>query len=234
LIELSLAAFSAAFLLVFLAEMGDKTQFVAMTFAAKYNPYKVLFAIFLGTVANFAIVIIVGQLLTEVVPLEAISLVASIAFIAFGVWTLREEKIEEKTIRVSRFGAVATVGVAFFVAEIGDKTQLATLSLAVQYNSPITVLVGAILAMLVADGIGIVIGVVFCRRIPRHKLKWLSAIIFVLFGLIGIYEVLNAKIGLNYTAFTLGAIAAVTAGLMYVITKKQKTVEDPKICKTRS
>jgi Ca2+/H+ antiporter, TMEM165/GDT1 family len=65
LIELSLATFSAAFLLVFLAEMGDKTQFVAMTFATKYNPYKVLFAIFLGTVANFVIVIIVGQLLTE-------------------------------------------------------------------------------------------------------------------------------------------------------------------------
>ena len=232
MIELSLAAFSAAFLLVFIAEMGDKTQFVAMTFAAKYNPYKVLFAIFLGTVANFVIVIIVGQLLTEVVPLDVISLVASIAFIAFGVWTVREEKIEEKTIKVSRFGAVATVGVAFFVAEIGDKTQLATLSLAVQYDSPITVLVGAILAMLVADGIGIVIGVVFCRRIPRHKLKWLSAIIFVLFGLIGIYEVLNSKIGLNYIAFTLGTIVTVSAGLMYVITKKQKTVEDPKICKT--
>jgi putative Ca2+/H+ antiporter (TMEM165/GDT1 family) len=232
LIELSLAAFSAAFLLVFLAEMGDKTQFVAMTFATKYNPYKVLFAIFLGTVANFVIVIIVGQLLTEVVPLDVISLIASIAFIAFGIWTVREEKVDEENIKISRFGVVATVGVAFFVAEIGDKTQLATLSLAVQYDSPVTVLVGAILAMLVADGIGIVIGVVFCRRIPRHKLKWLSAIIFVLFGLIGIYEVLNSKIGLNYIAFTLGTIVTVSAGLMYVLSKKQKPVEDPKICKT--
>jgi Ca2+/H+ antiporter, TMEM165/GDT1 family len=95
------------------------------------------------------------------------------------------------------------------------------LSLAVQYDSPVTVLVGAILAMLVADGIGIVIGVVFCRRIPRHKLKWLSAIIFVLFGLIGIYEVLNSKIGLNYIAFTLGTIVTVSAGLMYVLSKNK-------------
>jgi Ca2+/H+ antiporter, TMEM165/GDT1 family len=232
LIELSLAAFSAAFLLVLLAEMGDKTQFVAMTFAAKYNPYKVLFAIFLGTVANFTIVIIIGQLLTEVVPLEAISLVASIAFIAFGIWTVREEKVEEGNVKFSRFGIVATVGVAFFIAEFGDKTQLATLSLAVQYNSPVTVLVGATLAMLVADGIGIIIGVVFCRRIPRHKLKWLSAVIFVLFGLVGIYEVLLTKIGLSYIALTLGLLAAASAGLMYVISKRQKTLEDPKICKT--
>lgn len=231
MIDLSLAAFSAAFLLVVLAEMGDKTQFVAMTFAAKYNPYKVLFAIFLGTLANFAIVIVIGQLLTEVVPLDAISLVASIAFIAFGIWTVREEKAEEGTVKVSRFGVIATVGIAFFVAELGDKTQLATLSLAVQYNSPVSVLVGATLAMLVADGIGIVIGVVFCRRIPQRKLKWLSAIIFVLFGLIGVYEVLLGKIDLVYIALVLGLLGAASASLIYFISKKQKPVENPKICK---
>jgi len=90
-------------------------------------------------------------------------LVASIAFIAFGVLTVREEKAKEGNVKVSRFGIVATVGIAFFVAELGDKEQLATLSLAVQYQNPISVLVGATLAMIVADGIGIVIDVVFCR-----------------------------------------------------------------------
>ena len=231
MIELSLAAFSAAFLLVVLAEMGDKTQFVAMTFAAKYNPYKVLFAIFLGTIANFAIVIVLGQLLTEIVPLDEISLAASVAFIAFGVWTLREEKAEESNVKLSRFGVVATIGVAFFVAEFGDKTQLATLSLAVQYQSPVSVLFGATLAMIVADGIGIVIGVVFCRRIPQRKLKWLSAIIFVLFGLVGVYEVLWAKIGLGYTASVLGLLIVFSASAIYIITKTQKPIEDPKVCK---
>jgi Ca2+/H+ antiporter, TMEM165/GDT1 family len=231
LIELSLAAFSTAFLLVVLAEMGDKTQFVAMTFATKFNPYKVLFAIFLATVANFSIVIVIGQLLTEIVPLDAISLAASISFIGFGLWTLREEKIVDKKTKVSRFGVVATVAVAFFVAEFGDKTQLATLSLAAQYHSPVSVLVGATLAMLVADGIGIVIGVVLCKRIPQHKLKWLSAVIFVLFGLIGVYEVLLGKVGLGYTVLVLGLLAAVSSVLMYIISKKQKPIEDPKICK---
>ncbi len=231
MVDLSLAAFSTAFILVVLAEMGDKTQFVAMTFAAKYNPYKVLFAIFLGTVANFAIVIVIGQLLTEVVPMDAISLVSSIAFIAFGVWTVREEKAEEGSVKLSRFGVVATIGIAFFVAEFGDKTQLATLSLAAQYQSPVSVLVGATLAMLVADGIGIIIGVVFCRRIPRRKLKWLSAVIFVLFGMVGVYEVLLSRVGLGYTALVLGLLAAVSSVLIYIISKKQKPIEDPKICK---
>jgi putative Ca2+/H+ antiporter (TMEM165/GDT1 family) len=227
MIELSLAAFTAAFILVVLAEMGDKTQLVAMTFAAKYNPLKVLFAIFLAIIANFTIVIVIGQVLTEVVPIDAISLAASISFICFGIWTVREEKGEEK-IKESRFGAVATVGLTFFVAEFGDKTQLATLSLAVQYQNPISVLVGATAAMLVADGIGIVIGVVFCRRIPQRALKWLSAIIFVLFGLIGVYEVLPVYIGLTYTIGVLAALVAVAALTMYFLTPRQKPVEQPK------
>jgi Ca2+/H+ antiporter, TMEM165/GDT1 family len=231
LIELSLAAFSAAFLLVVLAEMGDKTQFVAMTFATKFNPFKVLFAIFLATIANFVIVIVIGQLLTEIVPLDVISLAASISFIGFGLWTLREEKIVDKKTKVSRFGVVATVAVAFFVAEFGDKTQLATLSLAAQYHSPVSVLVGATLAMLVADGVGIVIGVVLCKRIPQHKLKWLSAVIFVLFGLVGVYEVLLGKVGVGYTVLVLGLLAAVSSVLMFIISKEQKPIEDPKICK---
>jgi len=231
-IELSLAAASAAFLLVVLAEIGDKTQFVAMAFAAKYNPYKVLFAIFLGTVANFAIVIVIGQLLTEVVPIDVISLAASVSFIGFGLWTLRNEKAGAENTKISRFGVVATVALAFFIAEFGDKTQLATLSLAVQYQNSISVLIGATLAMLVADGIGIVVGVVLCRRIPQRKFKWLSAVIFVLFGLVGIYEVLSVKIGLGYTGLILTVLAAFSVSAMYVLYKRQKPIEDSKICKT--
>ncbi len=229
--DLSLAAFVAAFVLVVLAEMGDKTQLVAMAFATKYNPYKVLFAIFLGTVANFAIVIAIGQALIAVVPLDAISLAASLSFIAFGVWTVREEKTKEENVKLSRFGVIATVFVVFFVAELGDKTQLATLSLAVQYQNPISVLAGATLAMLVADGIGIVIGVVFCRRIPQRALKWLSATIFVLFGLVGVYEVLPAIVGLSYAVAVLVLLAAIAVVAIFAIIKKQKpATETPQVC----
>jgi Ca2+/H+ antiporter, TMEM165/GDT1 family len=234
LLDLSLAAFSAAFLLVVLAEMGDKTQFVAMTFASKYNPYKVLFAIFLGSIANFAIVIIIGELITTIVPLDAISLAASLAFIAFGIWTMHKEKSEEENVKLSRFGVVATVGLTFFIAEMGDKTQLATLSLAVQYQNPISVLVGAVLAMLVADGIGIIVGVVLCRRIPQRALKWFSAVIFVLFGLVGVYEVLSVKVGLVYTALILALLIAVSAASIFAIVRREKArpqTAQPVVCK---
>jgi putative Ca2+/H+ antiporter (TMEM165/GDT1 family) len=222
LIEVSFAAFTAAFLLVLVAEMGDKTQFIAMTFATKFNPYKVLVAIFLATIANFAIVVAIGQLITAVIPLDIISLAASLSFIGFGLWTLREEKEESGNLRASRFGVVAAVGISFFIAEFGDKTQLTTLSLAARYQSPISVLVGATLAMLVADGIGIIIGVVFCKRLPQRTLMWLSAAIFVLFGLVGVYEVLPAKIGLLYTTLVLAALAAFSLSIMLVVAWRQK------------
>jgi Ca2+/H+ antiporter, TMEM165/GDT1 family len=219
---LSLAAFTTAFLLVVLAEMGDKTQFVAMTFAAKYNPWKVLFAIFLGTVANFLIVIAVGQVLIDFVPLTAVSLAASIAFIGFGLWSLRKEKSQDKEIKLKRLGIIATVAITFFLAEFGDKTQLATLSLTVQRQSPISVLVGATLAMLVADGIGIIIGVVFCRRIPQRIFKGISAVIFVLFGLVGFYEVLSPIVGVGYAVSATGALAVSSALVAYTIIRKNR------------
>ena len=201
--ELSLAAFIASFVLVVLAEMGDKTQFLAMSFAARHNVYKVILGVFLAIVANFAITVALGQFLTTIVPIDIISLAASISFIGFGLWTVRGDKQKVEKKKASRFGVVATVAIAFFIAEFGDKTQLATISLAAQYQNAISVFIGATIAMLVADGIGIIIGVVFCKRIPERTFKWLSATIFVIFGLIGLYEVLPAKIGLAYTAFIL-------------------------------
>ena len=222
MIGISLAAFSAAFLLIILAEMGDKTQFVAMTFAAKYNALKVLLAILLSTLANFAIVIVVGQLLTTVVPIEAISLAASISFIGFGLWTLRPEKAKAESLKTSRYGIVAAIAFAFFIAEFGDKTQLATLSLAVQYQNPLGVLAGATLGMLVADGIGIIVGVVLCRRIEQRLLSWVSALVFVAFGLVGVYQVLSGRIGLVYTSGVLLALATFSALVMAVVARKQR------------
>ena len=98
---------------------------------------------------------------------------------------------------------VGTVFVAFFIAEFGDKTQLTTISLAAQYRNALSVLIGATLGMLVADGIGIVAGVVLGKHIPQRTIKWVSATIFLIFGLVGVYEVLPSKIGLAYTALTL-------------------------------
>src|SRR5208283_4549952 len=139
-------------------------QFLAMSFATRFNAYKVLFAVFLATVASFAITVTVGQLLTTIVPIDVISLAASLSFIGFGLWTLRDEKPKREDQKIPRLGPVGTVFVAFFIAEFGDKTQLTTISLAAQYQNAITVLIGATLGMLVADGLGIAVGVFLGKR----------------------------------------------------------------------
>jgi putative Ca2+/H+ antiporter (TMEM165/GDT1 family) len=222
LFELSLAAFVASFVLIVLAEMGDKTQFLAMSFAVRHNVYKVILGVAIAIVANFAITVALGQFLTTIVPLDIISLSASLSFIGFGLWTIRGDKQKVEKERVSRFGVVATVAIAFFIAEFGDKTQLATISLAAQYQNAISVFVGATIAMLVADGLGIIAGVVFCKRIPERIFKWLSAAIFVIFGLVGLYEVLPAKIGSGYTALTLLALTVISISSMLILARKKE------------
>ncbi len=229
--DFSSAALLASLLFVVLAEMGDKTQLLAMSFAARFNAAKVLLAVFIATVANHALAVLAGQLLTTVVPLDIISLAASLSFIGFGIWTVRGDKLHGEEKRTSRFGAVATVGIAFFIAEFGDKTQLATISLAAQYQNPLCILAGTTLGMLIADGVGIIIGVVLCRRIPQRKIKWFSAIIFVLFGLVGVYEVLSAKVGFGYTALTMALLTVVSVYAMYAVSKRQNIPEEQTACK---
>lgn len=229
--ELSFAAFAASLVFVVLAEMGDKTQLLAMSFATCYNPYKVMLAVFIATVANHALAVVAGQFITSIVPIDIISLSASLSFIGFGLWTIRGDKLKEEAKKVSRYGAVATVAIAFFIAEFGDKTQLATISLAAEYQNPVSVLMGTTIGMLIADGVGIVVGVMLCKRLPQRKIKWFSAIIFIIFGLVGVYEVLSVKAGLGFTTLILTILTALSAYAMYIISKNQKPMDDPKVCK---
>ena len=222
MLEFSVVVFTASFLLIVLAEMGDKTQFLAMSFATRYNAFKVLFAIFLATVLNFGIVVLIGQFLTTIMPLYIISLAASLSFIGFGLWILRAEKPKDEAEKASKLGIIGGVSVPFFIAEFGDKTQLATISLAADYQNVLSVLVGATLAMLVADGIGIAVGVVLGRRVPEETIKWLSAAIFIVFGLAGAYEVLASKIGFAYTALTLMSLIVFCILAIMFITRNHK------------
>ncbi|HMK93823.1 MAG TPA: TMEM165/GDT1 family protein [Candidatus Limnocylindrales bacterium] len=222
MLEFSIAAFTASFLLIFLAEMGDKTQFLAMSLATRYNVYKVLYAISLATVLNFGIVVIIGQFITSLMPLYMISLAASLSFIGFGLWTLKTEKPEEEVKKASKLGIIGAASVPFFIAEFGDKTELAAISLAADYQNALSVLIGATLAMLVADGIGIAVGIVLGRHFPEKTVKWVSAAIFIVFGLMGTYEVLLPKISFEYTALALAFIAIFCILTIMLITRKRE------------
>jgi len=191
-----MAAFLASFIFVVLAEMGDKTQLLAMAFAARYSASKVLLAVFLATVVNHALAVATGHFLATVIPMDIISFIAAFSFIIFGLWTIRGDRLEGEEKRESRLGPVAAVAIAFFLAEMGDKTQLATISLAVKYKNMFGVLIGTTLGMVLADAAGIIIGIIMRRRIPEKTIKWISAAIFVLFGLVGIYQALSPRLNL--------------------------------------
>lgn len=187
-----MSAFLASFLLVVLAEMGDKTQLLAMAFASRYPWQKVLIAVFIATILNHGFAVAAGWILTVVIPLEVISFAAAVSFIIFGLWTLRGDKLEGEDKKWERFGPVITVGIAFFLAEMGDKTQLATISLAIEYGVWFYVLLGTTLGMVVADAVGICFGVVLRKALPDKAIKWISAVIFILFGIFKIVSIVSA------------------------------------------
>jgi putative Ca2+/H+ antiporter (TMEM165/GDT1 family) len=214
-----MAAFIASFIFVVLAEMGDKTQLLAMAFATRYSASKVLIAVFLATILNHTLAVAVGHFLTVVIPLEIISFVAALSFIVFGLWTIRGDTLHGEDQKKSRFGPIATVAIAFFLAEMGDKTQLATISLAVEYQNMLNVLMGTTLGMVVSDGIGIIIGIVMRKHIPEKMIKWFSAVVFILFGFAGAYRVLYGRLSILFMVLIFLVMAGATTWAAYYLAR---------------
>ena len=205
-----MSTFMASLLFVALAEMGDKTQLLAMAFATRFPARTVLGAVFVATLLNHAVAVTAGQLLTTVIPVDVIALVAALSFILFGLWTVRGDTLEGEHERPSAYGPFLTVAIAFFLAEIGDKTQLATVSLAVEYGSPLAVLLGTTTGMVAADGFGIALGVTLGRRLPEASIRLVSAGVFVSFGLLGVGAVLPTWLPSAATAAILLTLAVAT------------------------
>jgi putative Ca2+/H+ antiporter (TMEM165/GDT1 family) len=180
-------SFLTSLAIVVLAEMGDKTQLLAMAFASRFRWQTVMWGVFVATAANHLLAVLVGNYLTNIIPLNYIKIAASASFIIFGLWTLRGDTLEGEDKRFN-FGPFWTVAIAFFIAEMGDKTQLATVALAAEFNTIIPVWLGTTAGMLIADAIGIIAGIVLHKNIPEKKIKWFAALVFIAFGLWGLYE----------------------------------------------
>lgn len=225
----NLTAFLFSVGAVTLAEMGDKTQLLAMAFATKYKASKVLIGVFIATVLNHAVAVAVGNYITRFDSAQVwIQGIASLSFIFFGLWTIRGDKLEGEENRKSKFGAIMTVAIAFFIAELGDKTQLATIALATKFpECPVGILMGTTTGMLVADGIGIIVGVVMCKRIPERTIKLISACAFIFFGFLGSYQVASGELGFStgLIILSMAALAIVTGLAAYYIIKKDKQDE---------
>jgi Ca2+/H+ antiporter, TMEM165/GDT1 family len=175
--------FAASFFLILLAEMGDKTQLVALSFATRIKPSKVMAGIFIGTLLSHFMAVLIGQNLSLVIPFSALKMLIGLSFVGFGLWTFKGDSIEEdKRKKNPRLGPVATVAIAFFLAELGDKTQLATVSLAAEYRSFLGVWAGSTLGMVCADGLAIILGVIAGKKLPERSIRYISALIFIVFG----------------------------------------------------
>lgn len=182
-----MTAYFASLIFVVLAEMGDKTQLLAMAFASRFRWQTVMWGVFAATLANHLFAVLLGSYLTKVVPLQYVQIAASASFIVFGLWTLRGDRLEDEDKRFN-LSPFWTVAIAFFFAEMGDKTQLATIALATKYSNIIQIWLGTTSGMLIADAIGIIFGIVLGKNIPERAIKWFAALIFILFGALGLYD----------------------------------------------
>jgi putative Ca2+/H+ antiporter (TMEM165/GDT1 family) len=175
-----------SFGIIFVAELGDKSQLMALTFAARYRARTVLAAITAATAAVHLLSVLVGAAIGAALPTDAISVVAGLAFFAFAGWTLRGDSLTEdeaaRAASVSR-SVFWTVGFAFLLAELGDKTMLATVTLATD-NGLVGTWVGSTLGMVAADALAIVAGQQLGARLPERAVKIGAAVTFVVFGLL--------------------------------------------------
>jgi putative Ca2+/H+ antiporter (TMEM165/GDT1 family) len=211
--------FWASLAFVVLSEMGDKTQLLAMAFASRYPWKTVLWGVFVATLCNHFLAVIAGDYLTVLVPIDYIKLAAAASFILFGLWTLRGDTLNNEDRRFN-FSPFWTVTMGMFLAEMGDKTQLATFVLAARYESIIPVWLGTTTGMVLADAIGIIIGVVMGKNIPERLIKWFAALVFIFFGLFGLYDTLPNNFW-TWQVTVIGAALLVLA--IYAAVREERT-----------
>jgi putative Ca2+/H+ antiporter (TMEM165/GDT1 family) len=180
-----LIAFAVSFGVVFVAELGDKSQLMALTFATRFKVWPVLLGITIATAIVHLVSVGIGFGIGAALPTGWINLIAALAFIGFGFWTLRgDELTDDEREKVNRVGkrAVIAVGTAFFLAELGDKTMLATITLATDYGWFGTWL-GSTLGMVAADALAIVVGRALGKRLPEKAIAYGASALFFLFGI---------------------------------------------------
>jgi Ca2+/H+ antiporter, TMEM165/GDT1 family len=171
---------------VALAEMGDKTQLLAFILAARFKkPVPIILGILLATLVNHGLAGALGAWITSVISPDTMRWVLGLSFIAMAIWTLIPDKIEEEETQVAqKLGVFGATLVTFFLAEMGDKTQIATVALAAHYGAPLLVVIGTTLGMLIADVPAVFVGSKFADKIPMKLVHSIAAGIFAIMGVL--------------------------------------------------
>lgn len=184
--------FLTSTLIVALAEMGDKTQLLAILLASRFRkPMPIIFGILAATLANHYLAALAGQQVASLLDSAAFRYAVAAGFIAMAIWTLIPDKMEDDDAKPARFGAFLTTLVAFFLVEIGDKTQVATVALGAQFGSVLWVTAGTTLGMMVANVPAVLLGEQLVKRIPMRAMHLAAASLFFALGLWMIAEMQN-------------------------------------------
>ncbi len=172
--------------IVALAEIGDKTQLLALVLAAKYRkPIPIIFGILIATLVNHAVAGYVGAWVASAVGAELMRWILGVSFLAMAAWMLVPDKLDDdEGAKSARFGVFLTTFLAFFVVEIGDKTQIATVALAAKYSSLVAVVGGTTLGMMIANVPAVLLGEVAAKKLPMRLVHGIAAAIFALLGVL--------------------------------------------------
>ena len=182
---------------VALAEIGDKTQLLAFILAARFKkPWPIIAGIFCATVLNHGLAGVLGAWISTAISAETLRWVLGISFIGMAIWTLIPDKIvDEETQVAKKWGVFGATFITFFLAEMGDKTQIATVALAVNYAAPVMVVIGTTLGMLIADVPAVFVANKFADKIPMKLVHAIAAGIFALLGILTLLGI-GTKFGL--------------------------------------
>lgn len=189
--SLSLEALLASFGMVAIAEMGDKTQLLSFVLAARFRgqQWRIIAGIFVATIVNHLCAAAVGDWVASHVSPDVMRWVLGLAFLAFAGWALIPDTLDDDDAKPSKYGAFLTTTVLFFLAEMGDKTQLATVALGAKYTSLAMVSIGTTLGMMAANVPAVLIGEKLAQRFPLSKMRFVAAALFLIFGVLILLKV---------------------------------------------
>lgn len=182
--------------IVALAEIGDKTQLLAFILAAKFRkPIPIIVGILVATIANHAFAGALGSWITSLVAPETMRWILGLSFIGMAIWTLIPDKFDEDEAKPAKYGVFGTTLIAFFLAEMGDKTQVATVALAAQYHAFFSVVAGTTLGMMIANVPAVLLGDRIAHKMPVRVVHTIAAGIF---AVLGIATLVGAGEGLGF------------------------------------
>jgi putative Ca2+/H+ antiporter (TMEM165/GDT1 family) len=220
-----IAALLLSFGVIFIAELGDKSQLMAMTFALRYRWWVVLGAITAATTAVHLVSVAIGYFLGAALPTHAIGIAAGIAFLGFGLWTMRGDSLsDDEQTKATRTSAPAFFAVmsAFLLAELGDKTMLATVTLAADRDW-VGVWIGSTIGMVAADALAIGVGALLGKHLPERLIALVAGALFLLFGGVMLVDSFASEAALPLQIAGGIGVAAVIGGVWFAVQSRRRS-----------